>query len=249
MELGLRDKGVIVTGASRGIGRSIALAFAREGAGVAICARGEEALEGTAGELRALGGKVHAACCDIADAGALERFLEESHAALGAVHVMVNNASGFGISDDEQGWERGHQVDIMATVRASWKVAPWIEEAGGGAIVHISSTAGLGGGRTVPYGAVKAALLNHAQSLALTLARKKIRVNAVAPGAIEFPGGSWDAIRQVNPKMYEGTVKRIPWRRLGTPEEVADAVVFLASDAARWITGTTLVVDGGQSLG
>jgi 3-oxoacyl-[acyl-carrier protein] reductase len=121
-------------------------------------------------------------------------------------------------------------------------------EAGGGAIVNISSISGLEGGITVPYGAVKAAILSHARSMARTLAGKNIRVNAIAPGAIEFPGGSWAAIKSRNPKMYEATLKRIPFKRLGTPEEVANAVVFLASDAASWITGHTLVVDGGQIL-
>jgi len=248
MDLGLTGKGVIVTGASRGIGREIALGFAREGAAVAICARGQEALDRVAAEIRALGAKVHAAPCDIADHAALDAFLDGAHEALGAVHVLVNNASGFGIMDSEQGWKAGFDVDVMATVRACWKAVPWIEAAGGGSIVNISSISGLGAGVTVPYGAAKAAVISHATSLAMTLAPKKIRVNAVAPGAIEFPGGSWDMIKKANPKMYEGTLRRIPWKRLGAPEEVANAVVFLASDAARWITGVTLVVDGGQML-
>ena len=143
MDLGLGGKGVIVTGASRGIGRSIALAFAREGASVAFCARGAAGLEKTAGELRALGGKVHAATCDIADKAALDAFLAGAKEALGAVHVLVNNASGFGVMDNEDGWAAGFGVDVMATVRATWKVAPWIAEAGGGSIVHISSISGL----------------------------------------------------------------------------------------------------------
>lgn len=248
MDLGLAGKGVIITGGSKGIGRSTALAFAKEGAHVALCARGVEALEATAAELRALGVKVHAAPCDISDKAGLEGFLDGAQQALGAVHVLVNNASGFGVMDNEQGWEAGFKVDVMATVRACWKVAPWLEAAGGGAIVNLSSISGLGAGFTVPYGAVKAAVISQSTSLAMTLASKKIRVNAVAPGAIEFPGGSWDMIKKANPKMYEGTLRRVPWKRLGAPEEVANAVVFLASDAASWITGTTLVIDGGQML-
>jgi len=248
MDLGLAGKGVIVTGGSKGIGRSTALAFAREGAAVAICARGAEALERTAGELRALGGKVHAASCDVADAASLEVFLDGARNALGAVHVLVNNTSGFGLSDDPAGWQKGFDVDVMATVRATWKVVPWIVEAGGGAILNVSSIAGLKAGMSAPYGAVKAAMINHAANAASKLASKGIRVNAVAPGAVEFPGGSWDAIRQMNPKMYEGVKSRNPFKRLGTPEEIADVVVFLCSDAARWITGQTIVLDGGDSL-
>ncbi len=248
MDLGLAGKGVIVTGASRGIGRRIALGFAREGAQVAICARGGEVLEAAAAEIRTLGTKVYAAPCNVADKASLEGFLDGAREALGAVHVLVNNASGFGVMDNEQGWAAGFEVDIMATVRACWKTVPWIEAAGGGAIVNVSSISGLSAGATVAYGAAKAAMISHSTSLAMTLAPKKIRVNAVAPGAIEFPGGTWDMIRKANPKMYEGTLRRIPWKRLGTPDEVANAVVFLASDAASWITGTTVVVDGGQLL-
>jgi 3-oxoacyl-[acyl-carrier protein] reductase len=250
MELGLRGRAVIVTGASRGIGRSIALAFAREGAHVAICARGEEGVRRVEGELRDLGATAFGAACDVADPAALAAFLDDARAAFGSVHVLVNNASGFGISDDEDGWRRGFDVDVMAAVRACWKAAPMIAEAGGGAILHVSTISALQPAlMNPPYGAMKAVLLQHVQTLAVKLARQRIRVNCVAPGSIEFPGGAWDAIRKNAPALYESTVKRIPWRRHGTPEEVASAVVFLCSDAASWITGQTLVVDGGQMLG
>ena len=249
MKLGLEGKGVIITGGSRGIGRAIALAFADEGAHLAICARGAEALQATAGEVRERGVKVHTQACDGADPEALDRFLEESRSALGAVHVLVNTASGFGGTDDEAGWRVGFEVDVMASVRASWKVTPWLEEAGGGAIIHISSTAALEAPTPAPYAAVKLALLSHSKNLAIQLAPKGIRASCVAPGSIEFPGGMWDLIRRNNPDQYEAIRRTIPFGRLGTPEEVANAVVFLASDAASWITGVTLSVDGGQHKG
>lgn len=250
MELGLRGRNVIVTGGSRGIGRSTALAFAREGANVAICARGEEGVRNAEAELRATGVKAFGATCDVADPAALAGFLDAARDALGSVHVLINNASGFGISDDEDGWRKGFDVDVMATVRACWKVAPMIAEAGGGAILHVSTISGLSPSlMNPPYGALKAALFQHVQTLAVKLAKQKIRVNCVAPGSIEFPGGAWDAIKKNAPPLYESTVKRIPWRRHGTPEEVANAIVFLCSDAASWVTGQTLVVDGGQLLG
>ena len=135
MDLELAGKGVVVTGGSRGIGRSVALAFAREGAHLAICARGAEALERTTAELSALGAKVHSATCDVSDKASLEGFLDRAHDALGQLYVLVNNASGFGVMDNEQGWEQGFQVDMLATVRATWRVVPWMAEAGGGSIV------------------------------------------------------------------------------------------------------------------
>ena len=140
MKLGLEDKAIVVTGASRGIGRAIALGFASEGAHVAICARGEETLRGTEDELRRQAGKVFAQSCDVSDAAALDGFLEAAHAALGGVDVLVNNASGFGMGNDEAGWKLGLDIDLMASVRACWKVIPWLEESGGGSIIHISST-------------------------------------------------------------------------------------------------------------
>jgi 3-oxoacyl-[acyl-carrier protein] reductase len=249
MRLGLEGKGVIVTGGSRGIGRAIALAFADEGAHLAICARSPDALDSTAGLLRERGVKVHAQECDVSDPVALSGFLEESRSALGSIHALVNNASGFGATDDEAGWRSSIEIDLMASVRASWKVAPWIREAGGGAIIHISSTAALEAPTPVPYAALKMALISHAKNLAIQLGPEGIRVNCVAPGSIEFPGGLWDRIRTDSPDQYEAIRQSIPSGRLGTPEEVARVVVFLASDAASWVTGVTLAVDGGQHKG
>ena len=165
MELGLKGKGVIVTGASKGIGRSIALEFAREGANVALCARGEETLAKTADELNAHGVKVHAQVCDVANEASLSDFLDSSHQALGGVAALVNNTSGFGVTDDEGGWASGWSVDMMAAVRATWKVAPWLEQAGGGSITHISSTSGLEAGSPPAYAAVKAALISHSKTM------------------------------------------------------------------------------------
>ena len=225
---------------------AIALAFADEGAHLAICARGDQQLQETAGEIRTHGSKVHAEACDIANRDALTRFLENGRSALGAIHVLVNNATGFGVTDDESGWQLGYDVDVMASVRASWAVAPWIEAAGGGAIIHISSTAALEAPTSPPYAAAKAALISHAKNLAIQLAPMGVRVACVAPGSIEFPGGMWDVIRKSNRKQYDAVLHTIPGGRMGRPEEVARVVVFLASDAASWVTGVTLSVDGGQ---
>jgi 3-oxoacyl-[acyl-carrier protein] reductase len=246
MNLGLEGKGIVVTGASKGIGRSIALAFAEEGANVAICARGAEALGKVAEELQKRGGRVHSATCDVGDAKRLDAFLDGAHGALGRVDVLVNNPSALALADDEQGWNASVAVDLMASVRACWKVVPWMEKQGGGAIVHVSSLSGKIGGQPPAYAAVKAALLSHGKNLATALASKKIRVNVVAPGAIDFPGGFWDVVKGANRPMYDHILSTIPSGRLGTPEEVANAVVFLCSEKASWVTGVALDVDGGQ---
>lgn len=249
MNLGLEGKSVVVTGASRGIGKAIALGFAAEGARVAICARGGEALDAAAAEIAAQGVTVHAQACDVSDAGAVVGFLEASRSALGSIDVLVNNVSGFSSADTEDDWARGFSVDVMTAVRATWTVVPWMEAAGGGSIIHISSISGLEAGTPPAYSAAKAALLSHAKNAALQLASKGIRVNAVAPGSIDFPGGIWDQIKQGAPEVYEATLATIPWGRFGTPEEVADVVVFLGSQRAAWVSGACVPVDAVQHKG
>lgn len=250
MHIDLKGKRVVVAGGSRGIGRSIALGFAAAGAGVSICARGRAALDATSAEIAAHGVKQHSAVCDLADKDAIATYIAAAADSLGGIDVLVNNASGFGASDDEAGWAKGLSVDLMATVRASQAAIPFIEKSGGGAILNISSISGYrASARTPSYAAVKAALINYTMSQALMLAPKKIRVNAIAPGSIEFPGGIWAERKATNPQLYQAVLRSIPWGRLGRPEEVANAALFLCSDAGSWVTGQTLAVDGGQLLG
>lgn len=249
MELGLAGKSAIVTGGSRGIGLAIAQTLAREGANVSICARSFAHLETASEAIRMHGGKVHSAICDVACAEALQVYIHQAHEALGGLDVLVNNASAFGRSDDENGWRASIDVDLMASVRASWAATPLLEAAGGGAIVHISSISGFGAStRTPPYAAVKATLMQYTQTQALELASKHIRVNCVAPGSIYFKGGTWDDAKKNNKPLFDSILKSIPHGRFGTPQEVADLTVYLASDAARWVTGQTVAVDGGQML-
>src|ERR671916_1911713 len=208
------------------------------------------ALEAARAEIESRGVAAHAAACDLADGPAVKAYVAAAAEALGGVDVLVNNASGFGSQDTEEHWAQGLSVDVMATVRATHAALPFLERAGGGAsIVNVSSISGyMASVRTPAYAAVKALLINYTMSQAAMYAPKGIRVNAVAPGSIEFPGGSWEARRTSDPKLYGAILASIPFGRLGAPEEVADVVMFLASPLARWVTGQTVVVDGGQML-
>ncbi|UGB39465.1 SDR family NAD(P)-dependent oxidoreductase [Frateuria soli] len=240
---------VLVAGGSKGIGRGIALAFAQAGASVSICARGAEALEATRRELAAFGHPTHAASCDLADPQAITGYIAGAAETLGGIDVLVNNASGYGFSDDDEGWSRGFEVDLMAAVRASRAALPQLESSPHASILHTSSIAAFHPRRHgAPYAAVKAALSQYTTSQALALAGMRIRVNAIAPGSIEFPGGLWDRRRRDEPALYQATLAKIPFGRLGAPEEIAHAALFLASPYAAWITGQTLCVDGGQGL-
>ncbi len=241
---------VVVTGGSRGIGRAIALGFAAGGASVSICARGEEALRATEAELAGAGGRlVHAACCDLANADAIADYIGAAASALGGIDVLVNNASGFGRSDDEAGWAASIEVDLLGTVRACRAALPHLTLRPGASIIHISSISGLApSARTPAYGAMKAALIQYARTQAAQLASQRIRVNCIAPGSIEFPDGVWDQARRKQPELYARIRSSIPFGRMGTAEEVASVALFLASEDARWVTGQTIAVDGGQML-
>jgi 3-oxoacyl-[acyl-carrier protein] reductase len=250
MTFDFTGKRVVVCGGSRGIGRSIALGFAETGAAVSICARGAEALAATRGELKRFGGTAHADSCDLADGAAISRYIAAAASALGGIDVLVNNASGFGASDDEAGWAASVAVDMMAIVRASQAAQPLLEKSKSASIVNISSISAYRPSvRTPPYGAIKAAVIHYTTSQAAALATKGIRVNCVAPGSVEFPGGTWEKRRTENPALYNRVFASIPFGRLGHPEEIANVVLFLASPLASWVTGQTIIADGGQLLG
>jgi 3-oxoacyl-[acyl-carrier protein] reductase len=250
MPFDFNGRRVVIAGGSRGIGRAIALGFAAAGADVSICARGAAALAATHDDIAAHGHRVHAAPCDLADGAAVAAYVEAAAAALGGIDVLVNNASGFGMGDDEAAWAAGLSVDVMAMVRASHAAEPHLLRAAGGCVLHIASISGYRPStRSAAYGAAKAAMIHYTGSQAAMLARRGVRVNCIAPGSIEFPGGVWDQRKQAGDGLYERTLAGMPFGRMGTPDEVAEVALFLASPHARWITGQTIAVDGGQLLG
>jgi 3-oxoacyl-[acyl-carrier protein] reductase len=250
MNIELTGKRAVICGGSRGIGRAIALACAEAGAAVSICARGAETLEKTRGQIAAFGHKAHAGVCDLADKAQIARYIADAAEALGGIDILVNNASAFGTTDDEAGWGASLEVDLLATVRATWAATPFLEGSGAGAILNISSISAFHPSvRTTPYGVAKAAVVQYTQNRAAALAKKGVRVNCICPGSIEFPGGSWERHKTNNLQLYNAILRSIPFGRLGHPEEVARVALFLVSPLANWVTGQTISVDGGQLLG
>ena len=249
MQIDFKNRCVVVCGGSRGIGRAIALGFAQTGAHVSICARGAEALEATRKELVAAAGKAHAGTCDLAQEASIKRYIAAAAEALGGIDILVNNATGYGWGDDEESWEQSLDVDLLACVRASREALPFIEKATDGSIINISSGSGLNpSARTPAYGAAKAAVIHYTRTQAALLAHTGIRVNCVAPGSIEFPGGIWANRARDEPGLYKATLASCPRGRMGTDVEVANVVLFLASPLASWVTAQIVSVNGGQGL-
>ena len=234
----------MVTGASRGIGRAIAEALAREGVDLAICARGQAGLDSAQGELEALGRRVYAEAIDVADGEALRAFVALAGTELGGLDILVSNPTGaIGTSEDD--WRSMFEADLMAAVRSSEAARPMLADSDAGSAVFISTIAAVETfAGPVSYGPLKAATIQYAKELARDAAAEGIRVNTVLPGPVYFEGGPWDRYKREAPERYQATLDQCPQGRMGTPEEVANAVVLLASSAASLITGASLVVDG-----
>jgi 3-oxoacyl-[acyl-carrier protein] reductase len=247
VDLGLQEQVALITGASRGIGRAIALALAAEGCDIALIARGQEKLLETAREVSALGARAMPIVADVTSAEDVSRMVSETAETLGRIDILVNNAGG-SFPDDDEGWQNAFRANIEAAVRATHAVVPHMRAQGGGVIVHVASIWGREAGGGIPYNAMKAAMISHAKNSALALAKDNIRVNSVAPGSIYFEGGSWGRRVEADPEGMERFVQEsIAMGRFGTPEEVANVVAFVCSPRASWVTGACINIDGGQT--
>ena len=251
MDLGLKGKKAVVTGASRGIGRAIADLLAEEGADVAICARGADQVAETVKALEAKGVKAFGKAVDIADGAAIRAFVKEAGEALGGIDVMVSNASALvqGAAEDE--WRAMFEVDVLGAVRTFEAAKPFLEKAGethgDAAFLITSSVSAAEASNASAYGAMKAALIHYAKGLARENAAKHIRANVVSPGTVFFEGGVWGNVKAGMPGFFEQMIKRNPTGRMATPEEVAAATVFLASPRSAFTTGINMLVDGAIS--
>src|SRR5271169_2633869 len=245
MDLGLKGKKAIVTGGTRGIGRAIADLLADEGCNLALCARSRAGVDEAVAALAGKGVKAHGGVVDVADTKALRGWVAETAGKFGGLDIFIANVSALAQAMDEDSWRRSLDIDVLGTVAGVGAAIPYLEKSPSGAIVLIGTTGAVeSAGAPRPYASVKAALAPYVKALARNLAQKGVRANMVSPGNVYFKGGVWNVLEENNPELFQTMVGRNPMGRMGTPAEVASAVVFLASPRASFITGTNLIVDG-----
>ncbi len=249
MDLGLKGKRAVITGGSKGIGRAVAAGFATEGADVAICARNAGEVASAVAALKAQGVNALGSALDVADGPALTAWVAASGKELGGIDALVCNVSALAVGNSAETWEKSFRTDMMHTVNAVEAALPYLEKSSCASIVLISSVSGFEVDFAAgSYGAMKAALIHYAKGLSRQLVGKGIRVNCVSPGNTYFDGGIWQNIEKNLPDLYASTLKVNPTGKFGTPEEVANGVVFISSPVASRISGTNLVIDGALTV-
>lgn len=253
MDLGLKDKRVIVTGGGSGIGRQICLTLAQEGAALAIPDLNLAGAEETAALVRELGGTAFTAAVDVTDEAAVAAAAAQFCDQLQGVDILINNAGIMSAGKTflemvREEWDREVQICLYGVLNWCRSVLPILVEGGGGSVVNIASDAGrVGEQKMAVYSAAKSGVISFSKAVARELGPKGVRVNVVAPGTTRTPLAMRNRIMQ-DPATVEKVTRLYPLRRLGEPADIANAVVFLASDAASWITGQTLSVSGGYSM-
>ncbi len=248
MDLRLTGKKVIMNGGGHGLGLAALKLFAAEGCDVAFFSRDETKVKAAAAEISAAGNKVHADTFDMTgNPEGYSEWLTKAADTLGGCDIFIHTASSSG-QGATQDWQRSLDMDIMGGVNGVAALTPALASSGAGSIIFMSSTAAV---ETFimpqAFNALKAALITYGSQLSQSLAAQKIRVNTITPGPIEYPGGNWEMIKGAMPDFYNGTLAQMPMGRLGNPQEVANAIVFLASPAASYITGANLIIDGGYT--
>lgn len=245
MDLGLKGKRVLVTGGTKSIGRAIVETFLAEGAVVGFCARDAKLVKEREAEWQSKQGRVTGTALDVTDDKALRKWID-AFAGDGGIDHFVANVSALGTDNNAEGWRKAIEIDLVSTVNSVLHARPHLEKSGPGATLTIIGTVSLVevSGPTQPYRSVKAALVPLVKSLAIDMASKGVRANMVSPGTILEEGNTWGRQRDAGTERYKRSLARNPLGRMGTPQEVANAVVFLAGTPASFVTGTNFIVDG-----
>ena len=247
----LEDKVALITGSTKGIGKAIATRMSEKGAKIVISSRDQELCDEVASEINDLGGTAIAVACNINYKEQLENLVRQAELRLGKINVLVCNAAinpYFGASQEipDSAFDKVMNANIGSVHRLCQLVIPSMAESGDGSVVIVSSIAGLKGSDSLgAYAISKAADMQIARNLAVEWGPKNVRVNCIAPGLVrtDFARALWE-----NPRIYEATVAKYPLRRIGEPDEIAGAAVFLASAAGNFTTGQTIVIDGGGTI-